>query len=309
MTQGQTAPKEASPLARRLAVAIVDHLVETNAQPGMHLNASTLADNFSVSRFPIREALQLLAEQQIVAATAGKGFFLRKLPAEHPLPEALLTQVAEDDLYFRIFQDKLLGHIADEFTETDLMRRYGFNRTQVRDRLDRLAREGWIERRMGYGWAFTALAISPQSLAHSYRMRMAIEPAGLLEPSFKVDRDSFNYWRKLMRDLRERPDQFSNAQLYSIGSRFHEMLMECTQNPFFLDTLKRLNRLRQMMEYHLPASRHDTARVQADEHLELLDLLEDGDFMGASTLMRRHLDVIGRRKLKLFSSDAASKLS
>ena len=97
--------------------------------------------------------------------------------------------------------DRLAGDVPDEFTESDLIRRYGLPRGEVRDSLERLAREGWVERRPGYGWSFAPLLTSPQALSDSYRLRMALEPAGLREPSFRVDSNAFDIWRAKMRDV------------------------------------------------------------------------------------------------------------
>ncbi len=288
-------------LAGRLAAAISEMIVERRLDAGAHLNAAELAKTFNVSRFPIREALVLLDEQGVVEARANRGFFVKSVPSRSAAALAEADRIEELDLFFRLSRDRLAGEVPDEFTESDLIRRYGLPRAEVRESLERLAREGWVERRLGYGWSFAPLLTSPQALSDSYRLRKAFEPAGLMDPSFQVDPQAFDIWRAKMRDVIARPESFSIAELFEGGSRYHEMLMACTNNPFFLDTLKRQNRLRRMIEYRVP-SHPSRTRMQAEEHVELLDRLQDGDFLGASVLMNRHLDVVSRRKLQAIAA-------
>src|SRR5256885_8984978 len=51
----------------------------------------------------------------------------------------------------------------------------------------RISQEGWIERKPGYGWTFAAMLTTPDSLLQSYRLRMALEPAALLEPGYRSE--------------------------------------------------------------------------------------------------------------------------
>lgn len=286
-----------STLAGRLAGAISDFIVEKGLPPGAHLNSAELAKTFNVSRFPIREALLILSSRDIVEARTNRGFFVKAPPSRAAFALAEADRAEEEDLFYRLSQDRLAGRVPDEFTESDLIRRYELPRSEVRESLERLAREGWVQRRLGYGWSFAPLLTSPQALSDSYRLRMALEPAGLLEPSFRVDEAAFDTWRKRMKDLIEQPQSLRMGALFETGSRFHEMLMACVNNPFFLDTLKRQNRLRRMIEYHVPSDPERT-KEQAREHVELLDRLQDGDTVGASVLMHRHLDLVGRRKMR-----------
>jgi hypothetical protein len=47
---------------------------------------------------------------------------------------------------------------------------------------------------------------------------------------------------------------------------------------------------------------HDQLVVQCNEHLELLERLEDGDRFGASTLLQRHLDAVRVSKSRHLSA-------
>lgn len=59
------------------------------------------------------------------------------------------------------------------------------------------AREGWAERKQGYGWRFLPVAKTPEALEQIYRLRMLIEPAAMLEPGFRLDRKILEQQRRL----------------------------------------------------------------------------------------------------------------
>jgi len=66
-------------------------------------------------------------------------------------------------------------------------------------------------------------------------------------------------------------------------------------NEFFLDAIKRVNRLRRLIEYRVTLDRSRLTR-QCHEHLEILDLLEAGKVAEASAYLRRHIE--GANSLK-----------
>ena len=77
-------------------------------------------------------------------------------------------------------------------------------------------------------------------------------------------------------------------QLHDRGVRFHESLVEGSGNPFFIDTIRRVNRVRRLLSYR---SMRDRSRYKehCQQHLHLLDLLERGRNEEASAAMRQHL--------------------
>lgn len=279
-------------LNRLIAQRIVRYIQDHGLEPGYHLTASGLAEAFGVSRSPVREALSYLADLKAVEARPKRGFFVAMGWSElQKLSESMGSPATDLEPHIRVARDRLVGLLPQQqFTETQLMRRYQLTRRQVQVILARMAREGWVERRPGYGWAFLPILTSPQAHLQSYRFRMAIEPAAILEPTFKVDVQAFARCRDkqkalLAADFRRLPW----ARIFEGGAEFHETVCACSGNPFFLDALRQANRLRSLIEYRISLS-EEKFRVQFQEHLELLDMIEGGDREGAAALMRRHLE-------------------
>ena len=119
-------------------------------------------------------------------------FSLRNLSVERLSDVVEQLGLPESDIvtsaYFRIADDRLKGLLPDEFSEQMIRTRYGLTNTQLNTVLTRINQEGWAERKPGYGWQFSNMLTTPDSLLQSYRLRLALEPAALLEPGYRLDR-------------------------------------------------------------------------------------------------------------------------
>ena len=280
-------------LERSLPARIIE-LIQAEALPvGSHLPAQMLADRLRVSRSPINEALALLHEKGVLRREPNRGYFLAQ-PLEAPAHlVAGQFQLAEPDAitktYYQIAEDRLRGLLSDEFSETLLKKRYALSAAQLDAVLARITSEGWAERKPGYGWVFSPMLTTPDSLLQSYRMRLALEPAALLEPGYRLERGVLARCRAAEKHLLEGGIETDTAeQLHDRGVRFHEALVEASGNPFFIDTIRRVNRVRRLLSYR---SMQDRKRYEQHcrQHLHLLELLERERNEEASAAMREHL--------------------
>lgn len=272
-----------------LAARIIAHIRTADLPPGTHLTAQGLADTFSVSRFPVGRALRLLAERGAVLHEHNRGYFVGD-----KTPEALsLGLAAKDpasDAYFRLAEDHLNGRIPDPVSEALLRERYGLTKAQLIAVMSRVSQEGWVERRAGYGWSFSPVLTTPESLEQTYRVRLALEPAALLEPGYHLPPDAIARCRAAEQRLLKGAIETDSAdELHERGVRFHETIIGASGNPFFLDTVRRINKVRRLLSYR---SMHDRTRYrrQCEEHLYILELLEAERNEEASEALRRHLE-------------------
>lgn len=281
----------ASSLPQQLALQIAGYIRSSNLKPGTHLAEQQLADIFKVSRSPVRRALEALEKTGVVEQARHRGYFLKKIPALQGKTAPGTANLAEER-YLRIADDRLAGHLEDNVTETALMRRYEMPRRELQRILHRMEKEGWAERKPGHGWRFVALADSVEAHGQSYRFRMLFEPAALLEPTFRIDRTELE---RIRRDQQMLLDggvtRLSRAQLFRMGSDFHETLMEFSRNRFMIDAIKRVNTMRRLLEYRAHYDRERFAG-QCREHLHLLNLLEQDTRENAARYLRKHLDVV-----------------
>lgn len=130
---------------------------------------------------------------------------------------------------------------------------------------------------------------------------MAIEPAAILEPTFRLDKPALAKARaKQEAMLAGEIFTLTRAELFEIGSQFHETIIRCSRNPNFIDALVRQNQQRRLIEYKANTDRQRLIQ-QCEEHLKLLDLLEHGQREEAAAFLRQHLNVA--RKIKTHIED------
>jgi DNA-binding GntR family transcriptional regulator len=120
---------------------------------------------------------------------------------------------------------------------------------------------------------------------------MLLEPAGLLEPTFKVNPEQFRRCRERQLELLE--GQVDGQRFFECNAEFHELLAAASGNSYILQAIQQQNRLRRLTEFH-SASNVERVKVSCREHLAILDALEQGDNEWASTLLHRHLEVASK---------------
>ncbi|MCJ2877465.1 GntR family transcriptional regulator [Rhizobium pusense] len=300
--------RNTSPLTANIAKEISQLIHAGELKPDEHLSTQGLADKFGVSRSPVREAMQLLFDQGFLEQKPNRGFFVSTTRIKQPenAPDDQLQETMSD--YQRLAEDWLTDRISSDVTEMMLRQRYGLTKAQLNDILMRAAREGWAERKQGYGWRFLPVAKTAEAFEQIYRFRMLIEPAAMLEPTFTLDRKIIDEQRRIQERMLETDIKNLPAErlLYN-GSLFHEELIKMSGNPFYHISLVRVNRMRRLLEYRSNVDR-DRLHVQCQDHLAILALLQEGDIVEASFAMRRHLGgALTQKSPLLWSKNVASE--
>lgn len=284
-----------SRLAERLAKQIEWRIVGGEFAPRTHLSAQTLADMFEVSRSPIREALERLEANGLVKRAENRGYFVSSLENVQQVSQDIVEHVDIPRPYLQFSEDWLNDEIPAEVTEQFLRTRYGLTKSALDDILARAINDGWVEPKPGYGWKLLSVAKTTGALAQIYRFRATIEPAALLEPTFMFDRRKADELRESQQVWMLNSYKVSADRLITIGASFHEELAKMSNNPFYEQALTRVNRMRRLLDYRTAVDRA-RFRNQALEHIQMLDLLEKGDNLACSHMMRQH--VMGALALK-----------
>lgn len=284
-------PKAA--LAERIAAAILAHARNADLPAGAHLAEQELADRFRVSRSPVREALVLLEAEGVVERRRHRGSFL--LRPGRDLPDGAQPMRVDDDAdYALIAEERLDGRLPERITAAALGRRYGLSRSRVLTLLGRMQQEGWADRLPGHGWRFLPILATTAAYEDGYRFRAAIEPAALLSPGFVADPAVLARLRAEQRALLGGGlSQVPRSELFQINAGYHEALVALSGNAFFIEGLRRVNRLRRLIEYR-KLLEPERLQEQARDHLAILDRIDAGDVRGAAVLLERHLRAIRR---------------
>ena len=280
-----------------LARDIAAYIVSEQLRPGTRLPGRKLAEVFRVSRTPVERALRLLERHEIVSTSEVGGYEVRQGPIAVSA-EALGAEPHSGDerLYLQLAEDHTAGRLSGRASENELIRRYGSSRATVVRIMQRAAAEGWTERLPGRGWAFIPLLTSDLTYEQIYRYRIVVEPAAMLEPTFILNRPALEACRREQLKLFDSDARgLSPVEIFESGSRFHQTVLDCSSNPFFINGLAQANRVRRLMEYRKTLdSPHWLQRCQ--DHARIAELLLDGNRHGASDLMRQHLEQAAREK-------------
>jgi DNA-binding GntR family transcriptional regulator len=279
-----------SALTPTLATRIVEIIRRENYAPGQRLTELALAEALNVSRSPIRRALQYLETQGMVVSEPHRGYQLARSATELGQIELAAANSSDEELYYRIANARLRSELPEDIHESSLMELYGAARLQVQRVLHRMAREGMIDRKPGRGWVFRPLLTDNASHRESYRFRMIVEPAAILEPGYEVDRQELEKCRREQQELLSGGiERCTPAELFRAGVHFHETVVAGANNQFLLESLRSINQMRRVLEY---GTRLDRSRLhqQCREHLTLIDLLMQEERMEASHFLRQHLN-------------------
>jgi DNA-binding GntR family transcriptional regulator len=295
--------KDGGNTALRGLAADLAALVRREGLPAdSHVSEQWAADALGVSRSPARSAMLELANVGILHKVPQRGFFVTggAVDGRHTVTADL---DGDESAFAAITSDRFDGALATQFTTADISRRYGLSTRRTERVLARMEAEDLIRKRRGRGWEFNELLSSVGAHDQTYRFRMIIEPSAIREPDYRLDVDEIDVHRREQQRLIDSGALgIPGSEIFLINTGLHEFVVAGANNTYLLEAVRRVNRVRRLMEYRLQV---DHARIteQAREHLKLLDLLQDGDTEAAANYMYRHLDAVRRRKTEVASSE------
>ncbi|GAC1520107.1 MAG: GntR family transcriptional regulator [Collimonas sp.] len=284
-------PNRPSPLQLDLANRLIQQITTGELPAGTHLTEEGLANQFDVSRTPVKAALRLVAAQELLEYHVNSGYFVSTNASLGKTAEMAVDGVSSDTLYLRLIDDRTNNLLPDTMTETDFLARYSVSRSLLRGTLVRMAADGLIEKRRGQGWNFSPAIGSPELMAESYKFRIMVECGGLLEKAFKIDAAQLRHSRLAHEKLlSQTPAEYSALAFLSLNAAFHEMLARFSNNRFVLQAVQQQNQLRRPSE-HI-AVHHAPRQIDScKEHLQIIHALESHDREWAAALMRHHLSI------------------
>jgi DNA-binding GntR family transcriptional regulator len=286
-----TKPSRPSPLQLDLANRLIQQITTGELPAGTHLTEEGLASQFDVSRTPVKAALRLVAEQELLEYHVNSGYFVSSNTLPETAAEMVVGGISGDTLYLRQIDDRANNLLPDTMTETDFLERYAVPRSLLRGTLVRMAADGLIEKRRGQGWNFPSTIGSPELMAESYQFRIMVECGGLLESTFKVDATQLQNSRLAHEKLLQKaPADYSASAFFALNAAFHEMLARFSNNRFVLQAVQQQNQLRRVSE-HIAFQRNPRQIDSCKEHLQIIQALENGNREWASALMRHHLGI------------------
>jgi DNA-binding GntR family transcriptional regulator len=283
-----------SRLQRDVAAGILNLIRRDRLPPGARLGETLLAERLQVSRTPVRAALGLLARRGLIRRGAARGYVVG---ANAPAARAATVRTKPDEadlLFLAITRDRRAGRLPEDVSERDLMRRYRVTRPIVQRVLAKLAEVAAVQRKPGHGWRFLPTIADAPARDESYRFRMIIEPAALLEPTFRLAPDWIADMRTQHEAMMAMPwSETASIALYEMNAAFHEGLVAASGNRYLLVAAQQQNRLRRFANYDWTFG-HARVIVSCREHLAILDSLETSDRRTAARRLYEHLETASK---------------
>lgn len=269
---------------------VVRKLKQEHAKVGDSLNESSLAQQFEVSRTPMRAVLTYMSDLGIAKAVPYKGFVLQVNAESIESSEEPTDQDSrQDKLYLRLLMDLFFGEIDSAFSEKELQERYTANRGEIHRVLLVLENDGILRRSPGYKWHLDGVLNTLERHTESYRCRLIFEPSGLLEPSWKMSLSAFEQCRERHVKAIQNPQCVTAIDLFSLSADFHELLAASSGNRFLLSNMQQHNRMRKatdLVSMHIQSS----VSKSCQRRLDILELVMQGDNQAAAQKLTQLLE-------------------
>ncbi|MFY0476144.1 GntR family transcriptional regulator [Achromobacter marplatensis] len=283
--------QELSPLQIEVARKLTALISGGRWQVGERLSDARLAQELKVSRSPIRQALNLLTRQGLVAYTPGKGYRLEREPGSDESLDELMPHSESESLYGDLMSARAVGRLGAEVSEAQLVEQFQVTRGAVRRALMRFATEGLAERLPGHGWHFAESLDNEQAVNESYEFRLIVECNALMTPGYAPRPDQLAALQREQTEILQMPiGQLQRDAWFNANAAFHETLAAWSNNRFLTEAVRRQNSLRRMTEYANFGHLAEVHIHQAcTDHLGILAALAEGDRDYATALLRRHI--------------------
>jgi DNA-binding GntR family transcriptional regulator len=168
--------------------------------------------------------------------------------------------------------------------DDDLQARLGMGRTPIREALQRLVRDQFVNVIPRRGMYVSGIDVS--ELALLYETRAILEPYAA---RLACARGTADHWRQMSAALDEAgPSGRPARDLIEIDQRCHEIVWEAADNRFLTDTLDMMYAQSDRL-WHIYLADVDDMADTVDEHQHILDALRAGDGDRAAALTETHI--------------------
>jgi len=282
----------------RLKAKILDGAVPEGAV----LTEAALADLIGSSRAPVRQALQLLFDDGLVARFDGRGFivgaagtppkrvklgdYLGRLCDEDGDRPMFAWQALYEDVESIVVYRSFFGRYR--INENELARHFGVGRGVARDVLLKLETLGITEKDDNFRWSIVPL--DAQRIRDLYEVREQIEPIALSSALSGLSGEHVDAMlSRLSQALRDYPD-VSASTMYELELDLHQRSLQACPNREFLNILKRTHCILTLSK-HVVGSRIKMPEYEPflAEHIGVFKMVQKRDEEGLRKAMRDHI--------------------
>lgn len=192
--------------------------------------------------------------------------------------ENIYSQLKEDIINLEYKQGIIIG-------EKELAAKYSVSKTPVREALNRLCLEGYIEKFPNKGYMVKGFTV--KDLQDIFQYRSILECAAIeLTISYASDQE-ISLLRQAT-DIQDTNTDIDKARIYNdINHKFHLAMAYLSKNPYLSNELENiLNQTRRILLLDMRS--YDIDRL-TKSHLAIIDSIEKRDSEAAKALIKSHI--------------------
>jgi DNA-binding GntR family transcriptional regulator len=210
----------------------------------------------------------------------------KKLPDIGGNFDAAAEEQSLGERTYLIISDMILkGELAygDPVQERRLAELINVSRTPVREAINRLEAEGFLERS---GGRVVVREVRLKEFVEILHVRKLLECDAVREVAKNVDMKELQKIRRTIKKLMEKRS-VTAIELREVDDKFHNFIAKSSNNALINELIDDLRRRTAMFDHERLPNRKQPG---SEEHLDIIDALEKGDGALASARMARHID-------------------
>lgn len=208
----------------------------------------------------------------------GHAELLGRLHRPEPVRVAVQTALREL-IISRTYQ------AGQHLTEAEVARRLSVSRLPVREALQALHAEGWVDLHVGRG-AFVHTPTA-REVNDVFGVRGVLEEEATRMATPRVTEETLTELRDICRDGRRSLADGRVDDVVAANARFHRTISGCADNTVLSSFLASLD---QRVRWYFTPLVRDRGAASWDEHDQIIDALQRRDAKRAGALMRRHTE-------------------
>lgn len=204
-------------------------------------------------------------------------------------------------------EDIILNKIkaGDCLSGCQLAKRLNMSRTPVREALNILASEGFVEIRNGVG--ILVKKITEKNILEMIEVRAALECSALESRTLRIDRERLDQLCEAWQDYRRQIQKGRIPGLNEVSDldfSTHDFIIRSSNNSYLIEVTHNISARFKQMQYLSVLGLGDTADT-VNQHIEILESIQNGDIVHSAGLLKKHIQEAATYILDLIASREA----
>ena len=195
-----------------------------------------------------------------------------------------------DQVYEYVFHLIKIGKIAvgDKIDEAELIKHLGISRTPIREGMQILARDGWLQMETYKGTVVREF--DPHYMWELTRVRSALELSAIEDAVKNVTEKDLKCLEEIQEKQKEVLEHYDITRFIQLDREFHTYIYQMSQNRELLKLLSNYYDMFRFMGMQAVRGTDKRRQTTIDEHQGILDALKQKNVEAAVRAMKIHME-------------------